>query len=417
MIKSFNLAAQAMVLVLLFSSCSNKTGLTPASGKVPSEIAAKVWKLGFDTSSIVKQDDGYLVEGDIFISGKDLGKVLDKSMLLRIAGSEQYRTTNLVTGIPRTISISVSNLPAAYTQAADEAIARYNNLRLGLTFQRVSSSASINIVGYYSVGGLAAYSGNDPNSVPSGYPSGGNPASQINLNIYYFATLTQAVAASIIQHEMGHCIGLRHTDYMDRYFSCGQIHYDEGQAGVGAIQIPGTPSTAEAQSYMLSCGSLSESRSFVPNDVIALAYLYNTSHDPGSQPAYEFYHTGNTDHVLTVNANYQNIYAGWSYIGASFRVFFNNSKPGTIPIYEYYNAVQKDHAYSPTPNDPNILGFPNWQQVGLAFYVYSSSVSGSLPVYMYYNASQTAHVYTSNSSLNTQYPGFTAPVLAWYAAQ
>ena len=80
--------------------------------------------------------------------------------------------------------------------------------------------------------------------------------------------------ASVLTHEMGHCIGFRHTDYMARQYSCGgKRKVNEGTAGVGAVLIPGTPSTPDAESWMLACSN-GGNRLFNANDVIALNYLY-----------------------------------------------------------------------------------------------------------------------------------------------
>ena len=77
-------------------------------------------------------------------------------------------------------------------------------------------------------------------------------------------------------HEMGHCIGLRHSDYYNRAISCGGAPSNEGDGGVGAILIPGTPGTATnaENSYMLACVSLNQNRPFNSDDQIALDYLY-----------------------------------------------------------------------------------------------------------------------------------------------
>jgi hypothetical protein len=76
---------------------------------------------------------------------------------------------------------------------------------------------------------------------------------------------------SVIQHEIGHCIGFRHTDYATRS-SCNQ-NVNEGDAGYGAIHIPGTPTGFDANSWMLACSNGGD-RTFNANDIIALNYLY-----------------------------------------------------------------------------------------------------------------------------------------------
>ena len=112
----------------------------------------------------------------------------------------------------------------------------------------------------------------------SGFPtSSGNPYNQIQLNTNpqaYGTNPDLGYVTSVIQHEMGHCIGFRHTDYFNRALSCGGTATNEGTAGIGAVHIPGTPTkTFDAGSFMLACSSGTD-RTFNANDVIALNYLY-----------------------------------------------------------------------------------------------------------------------------------------------
>ncbi|HYC28186.1 MAG TPA: M57 family metalloprotease, partial [Chitinophagaceae bacterium] len=162
-----------------------------------------------------------------------------------------------------TVSVS-SRLPSSYVAATDEAISRYNALGLLITFQRVSSGGNIDLV---KAGGNFLAS--------SGFPSsGGAPYPQVKINTNQLSGQPQATVASVIAHEIGHCIGFRHTDYMNRAYSCGGSAVNEGASTVGAVLIPGTPSGPDPNSWMLSCIGSGQNRPFNANDKVALGYLY-----------------------------------------------------------------------------------------------------------------------------------------------
>ncbi len=251
-------------------SCK-KSETAADSSKVSQEVLANINKLGFSTDNVIARDGGYLVEGDIFLTNANLKSPAQGSEL-RIAQDEQYRTTNLVTGLPRVITVSVSNLTSAYSQGADIAIARYNAENLRITFQRVASGGNIDIFGFDEPA-----SGGYITLGSSGFPtSSGNPYNQIKMNTNvqaYGSNPDVNYLASVLTHEIGHAIGFRHTDYMNRAYSCGGRRSNEGTAGVGAINIPGTPSKADADSWMLACSN-GGNRLFNANDAIALNYLY-----------------------------------------------------------------------------------------------------------------------------------------------
>jgi hypothetical protein len=110
----------------------------------------------------------------------------------------------------------------------------------------------------------------------AGFPtSTGEPYSQVKVNSNAIGASPSATyLGTILAHEIGHCIGFRHTDYMDRSYSCGGAYSNEGASTVGAINIPGTPTTADAGSWMLACIGSGQSRPFNSNDKTALNYLY-----------------------------------------------------------------------------------------------------------------------------------------------
>ena len=260
------LKTQTLILIVCFaiiSSCK-KDMKEMVLDQISQETITKISNLGFGTSDVQKTEGGYIVEGDIFLSEANLNE-LPTSPMLRIAEVEQYNTFNLVTGTPRTITISSSgNIGSALSLSIDNAIARYNAQNLVLTFQRVSSGGNINIrlvnTGQY----IAS----------AGFPSGGEPYPEVKYANKY-SNFSDGFMTTVLTHEIGHCLGFRHTDYMNRSYSCG-TGGNEGQetTGIGAVLIPGTPSGPDAASWMLACLSSTTNRPFNNNDVTALKYLY-----------------------------------------------------------------------------------------------------------------------------------------------
>src|SRR4051812_11051714 len=98
-----------------FVACKKDAKLPSQNDAISQATLAKINELGFGTSNVQKVEEGYLVEGDIVLTDELLNSSPDQS-LLRIANNEQYRTTNLVKGLPRTITVSVTGLGTAYVQ-------------------------------------------------------------------------------------------------------------------------------------------------------------------------------------------------------------------------------------------------------------------------------------------------------------
>ncbi len=261
MMKKFFVMGTIALVGTIFS-CQTDDGMTSKNDISP-ETLSKIRALGFTTANAWADGQGsYVVEGDIVLHDADLNGGHNPTYLI-VGNEEQYRTTNLVNG-PRNITVSMSSqLPSSYIAALDEAISRYNAQNLTLTFSRVASGGDIQLV-----------KGNGQYLASAGFPSGGNPYGQVKVNSRAIGNQPQSTVASIIAHEMGHCIGFRHTDYMDRSYSCGGSPTNEGASTVGAILIPGTPSGPDANSWMLACIGSGQNRPFNANDKTALNYLY-----------------------------------------------------------------------------------------------------------------------------------------------
>ncbi len=260
-----------MICALFFGTFLNscQEDNSAASEKLVSqEVLDQIDHLGFSHKDVQKIEEGYLVEGDIILTEADLQDRADH-ITLRIAETEQYHTNNLVTGLPRTITVSIdsklTNI-AGYSDALNIALTRLN-IGLQLTFVRVSGS-----------GGQIHLKKQTGNFLASaGFPSGGDPYPLIKMNSNAIGSGNTDVfknfCASIMDHEIGHCIGFRHTDWMDRSYSCG-VGGSEGAGSVGAVHIPGTPTGPDSGSCFLACFSINENRPFNNNDKVALNYLY-----------------------------------------------------------------------------------------------------------------------------------------------
>jgi hypothetical protein len=226
------------------------------------EIISNLIKAGFPEDDIQVFEDAVYVGRDAHVT-----LVASREMLQTGKSSqEQYRTTNLVSGKTKICinPTSAFSSNSTLSQGLDMAIANYNALPLVFDFARgptTGCSANITAATTTGAGGSA------------GFPSGGSPYGQINIGTGT-ASYGVNVAEHVITHELGHCIGFRHSDYYNRAISCGSGG-NEGTAGVGAILIPGTPSTATVGgSIMNSCFRSSESGEFTSSDVTALNYLY-----------------------------------------------------------------------------------------------------------------------------------------------
>lgn len=232
------------------------------------EIIDNLKIAGYPDSEISVLADGTVFVGsDAIVSLEASREMIDG--LTDENDFRQYHTNNLVN--TANVQVICVNPTAAFSSNAnlsaglDTAIARYNAQGLQITMQRGGGGCDANISANMdnSGGGVA------------GFPSGGSPYGSITIG-QTVGTYGAAVASHVIAHELGHCVGFRHTDYFNRSISCGGGASNEGDGGVGAVHIPGTPTTnvTSNTSVMNSCFSLSSNGVWTSSDVIALDYLY-----------------------------------------------------------------------------------------------------------------------------------------------
>lgn len=244
--------------------------------KVSKAVLAKLEALNLNTENVEISEfllpDGtkkqtFIIEGDIAIDAEQLDAMQPGNIT-----SKQYRTYNLVSA-PRTINIVGwtgtgfgQNLTQKQRDALQAAVDNYNELNIGLTFtlEFSTNQAVADILVFQNPNGNAGG--------VAGFPSQGNPYGfvQIFSGMEQFSLGTNT---HVMAHEIGHTLGLRHTDWFTRQ-SCGRPSFGELANPSGAVHIPGTPFRLDPDSIMLSCFSANEDGEFGENDVVALDYLY-----------------------------------------------------------------------------------------------------------------------------------------------
>lgn len=275
--KGISVALSALLIAGVMTSCKKTAAPEADTTLITNDEKALVAAAGFNNGWFEKTADGkYLIEGDILLDRNQLQKMAGATPTNNfiVANEEHYRTFELVNtgGTVRTITVSLgSGFPSYYSTGLDKALAHYNSLNLNIRFQRVASGGEISIKG----ANLGRSFGGCILGQSAGFPTGGNPAPGFTLSTSKCATSyinTADKADEVMAHEMGHCIGFRHTDYVNRA-SCGGGS-GESAGTIGAVHIDGTPTTVAGSydSWMMACTN--GNPSFNSADNLALQTVY-----------------------------------------------------------------------------------------------------------------------------------------------
>ncbi|MGB3182072.1 MAG: M57 family metalloprotease [Cyclobacteriaceae bacterium] len=262
MITKHHIRLLIMLPLIAFWACSEDEAVTemePApSIDMNDPLIQKLRHAGLRTEGLQEFEDHFVAEGDITIFKKDLHDQHHHG-----AKTEQARSTYTVA--PAYWNVKVYLDDASFTNlnlssAVNNAISAINSAGSALSMSRVYNQYQANIV-------ISRQDQLNGACGRAGFPgSDGRPYSQVLISEGVMAGsgyTTTAHLTYLVAHELGHCIGLRHTNYS----SFGEPTAD---------RINDTPGS-DGSSIMNggTCGGTSTSLSYY--DKVALRVLYSSA--------------------------------------------------------------------------------------------------------------------------------------------
>jgi predicted Zn-dependent protease len=350
----------ALLLVAIgISSCkkSETPIITPdAKVQVDPLAIAKIKEMGFKTDGIKESGAFYVVEGDILISKESLSATKTAKKWMNDGGKiSQANTNNLIQGNLTNVIITTEDYDIRWFYAIRDAVTAWNeisNCRINLIhsynqfYPPYSTSVTPTITmkksnlgtGSFGQGQMPTSSGTagavllvNPftNNVNSNGQDNGIPRSRAQ-DVY------------MLVHEIGHCLGLRHTDWKAE---------GTGGSSVGANPIPGTPSSGEPSNdpnSVMNSGRLGTSNSwsaFSSYDITAAQYLYPPLSSPALSTFKDIINGGSSFSVggtviSTAGTTYSGNYYEWRMLDQNLNI--------VLPVSSFTNSPQQEWGYSNT---------------------------------------------------------------------
>lgn len=213
----------AAVATLSLAACNESTSV----GELAPTDAEKVRALGLSPLGMRPHKDGYIVEGDIFVSRTQLerGTIrLSPPISLRVGqeGAETQRPTvaqpfehpfsnqatiasPLTRGWAQSVTVDLTSLNSTEQGWVRAAMSDWNSVAGTVLHFSEASPGDITVTTYSDISTRAA-----TGSLPS---SSTTPGSSIQINVDFSNYGNSGIMERNMAHELGHTVGFRHTNW------------------------------------------------------------------------------------------------------------------------------------------------------------------------------------------------------------
>lgn len=262
-----------LLLTLACFSCQDEADINNTVEKtaIADGDLAIIKSLGFDETSVVDKGDYYLVEEDVMILKENLEgyeNLLSQSDTLQLRQAYVNNKVAFTKAMNITVGSVVDGIPK-YGRALQKALDAYNSTGTLLSMSKSPYNGNF-VTGDIQITsktlGNGAYA-------ESSFPSAnGSVGSKIELDLITCESLSEAQLVFLFAHELGHCLGFRHTNWQQD---------NEKISPDGANQVPGTPtgtSSDKDNTSVFNSGNFYGAppvwNGFSNYDMIALRYLF-----------------------------------------------------------------------------------------------------------------------------------------------